>query len=405
MMADDYYTQWLGLAPGARPPDHYVLLALPRFVNSPHAIEAASEAQCAKLEPYRTGTDQDRAAVATAMMNDIAAALTVLKDPTERKAYDTGLARQLGFDAVPSSKGPDMAETKAGAPPLDSDRPDFANLTDHERHAADVLGQMAGDPNDVPYTLFEGQTPLQEIDPAFGARGKGVTMPVWLICALVGFGLLLVVGLTTMYVMLSGPDTTADSSQPAPPPPPPPRAFEFAEYFDASELGAAYEVRAPGKGSNFGVRDGFLCLGSADRSPVRIDVTPQQKKVLFRQVTLRARIEQGATLGVGIATAATLTVRSSKDGLTIHAVPGQPVAVAGSDDWPILPHSTDVDIELVREEGTVAWQVNGQAVATSPDITPRSWPSLVLTSRGPAGRRVAIDSLHVVYDPYDRPIK
>ena len=401
-MADDYYMQWLGLSPGTRPPDHYVLLALPRFVNSLHAIEAAAEAQRAKLTPHTTQPDQELAAAATAMMNDIATARTVLSDPAQRKAYDIGLAGKLGFDDLPSSDAPDMADTNIGTPPSGSDRSELANLTDDEQNALAVLGHMADDESDVPDTFLEGQTPLQEIDDGLRARSSNVAIPFWMICALAGFGMLLVAGIVTVCVMWLDPEPVPVSALPAPPPPPP-KAFEFVEHFSDSELGIAYRVRAAGEGPNFGVKGGFLWLGSADRSSVRIDVTPRQEEVLFRQVTVKARMEKGASFGVGIARAAMLTITSSKDGLKIHAEPGQPVAVPGPGGWPILPHAAEISIELVRNEGSVDWQVNGQTVAISPDIKPRTVPSLVLTSSGTAGRRVGIDYLHVMYGPQDIP--
>ena len=411
MMANDYYTQWLGIAPGARPPDYYDLLALPRFVNARHAIEAAATAQLAKLDPHAIQPDQDCATAATAIMNEVANARSVLSDPSQRKAYNNHIAEKLGIADVPSPDAPDMADTDIGTPPLASDAPDLSDLAAAEQSRTVITGQTEGDPSDVPDALFEGQFTLQEMDTAFTPRhARHVTIPFSLVCVLGGLGLVLVVAIVIVLLTLFNPETATDSPRPAPPvvtpgpaPPAPPKAFEFVEYFDSPELGVAYDVRAPGEGPDFGVSNGCLWLGTATENPVRVDVMPRDEEVLFRQVALKVRIEPGAGFSVGIATAAMLTVTSSEDGLKIHADPGQPVAAAGSEGWPLLPRAAEVSIELLRDQGSVKWQVNGRTVATSPDIAPRAWPSLVLTSMGPAGRRVAVDSLHVIYDPDEPP--
>ena len=412
-MAEDYYTQWLGIARGTRPPDYYTLLALPRFVNARHAIEAAATAQLAKLDPHAIQPDRDRAAAATEIMNEVANARTVLSDPTQRNAYNDHIAQQLGIAELPSPDAPDMADTDIGTPPLASDAPDLSDLAAAERGPTVVSGQTTGDPDDVPDELFEGQTPLQEMDAAFTPpRARRVTIPFSLVCVLGGLGLVLVVAIVIVCIAWLNPETASDSPRPAPPPvvtprpappPPPPKAFEFVEYFDSPELGIAFDLRAPGEGPDFGVSNGCLWLGTTTENSVRVDVLPRDEEVLFRQVALKARIDQGAKLSVGIATAAMLTITSSEDGLGIHADPGQPVAAAGSEGWPTLPRTSEVSIELIREEGSVEWKVNGRTVATSPDIAPHAWPSLVLSSNGPAGRRVGVDSLHVIYDPDEPP--
>lgn len=412
-MAEDYYTQWLGIARGTRPPDYYTLLALPRFVNARHAIEAAATAQLAKLDPHAIQPDRDRAAAATEIMNEVANARTVLSDPTQRNAYNDHIAQQLGIAELPSPDAPDMADTDIGTPPLASDAPDLSDLAAAERGPTVVSGQTTGDPDDVPDDLFEGQATLQEMDAGFiPPHTRRVAIPFSLVCVLGGLGLVLVVAIVIVGLTWFNPETATDSPRPAPPvvtprpaPPAAPKAFEFVEYFDSPELGIAFDVRAPGEGPDFGVSNGCLWLGTANEEggQVRVDVLPRDEEVLFRQVTLKTRIDQGATFSIGIATAAMLTVTRSEGGLEIHADPGQPVSIARSEGWPVLPHATEVSIELLRDEGSVEWQVNGRAVATSPDIAPRAWPALVLTSKGPAGRRVGIDSLRVIYDPDDAP--
>ena len=43
-MASDFYTQWLIVPAGPRPPNHYVLLGLPPFSSDSQAIEDAAPA-------------------------------------------------------------------------------------------------------------------------------------------------------------------------------------------------------------------------------------------------------------------------------------------------------------------------------------------------------------------------
>ena len=405
-MANDYYTEWLGVAPGPRPPDHYVLLSLPRFVNSSRAIDAAAAAQLAKLDPYAIHPERRQADAATAMMNRVAAARAALTDPAQQAAYDKQLAGTLGLAVPPAPDAPDMAETAVGEVLVVSAAPDLSVLGAAEQSPNVMFGQVTDDSEALPDTLFKGHVALQDADTSFvPARLRTTGMPVALICLLSAVGLVLVAGVVVACVIMLGHEPP---SEPEPPPvttsappslPGPTRGFEFHDDFDRTKLGIAYDVRAGGDTPEFGLHNGRLVLAAKrDGELVRVDVMPRDEKVLFRRATVKSNLDEGASFGVGIATAATLTVKRSGKALQVRADPGQPVSPAGSEGWPLLPDAAEVTISLKREEGSVKWTVNDRAVAVSPDIAPRAWPSLALTSAGPGGRRVTVESVHVTYD-------
>ena len=406
-MANDYYMEWLGIGPGLRPPDYYVLLSLPRFVPSPRAAAAAAAAQLAKLDPYAIHPDRDKAAAATAMMNEVAAARAVLTDPVRQAAYDQELARALGLSGVPSPDTPDMSETAVGKTPLATEPPDLSDLAAAEGPAALIPGQEGEDAEAVSAALFAQQAPLQETDPSFvPPHSRRMALPFSLLLLFGALGLALIVAIIVTGIVVFGPDApplglaaTPRPALPRPAPATPVEGLEFVDRFDEAELGVAYEIRSGG-GPELGVRDGKLLLGAAtDTQAVRVDVMPSDENVLFRQATVELRIERGATFGVGIATAAMLSITRSGRGLEVRAAPGRPTPTAGESGWPRLANTEVVSVHLSREEDSVVWRVNGRNVGVSPDMKPRTWPALALTSTGPAGRRVAIDSVHVVYDP------
>ena len=404
-MADDYYTEWLGVAPGSRPPDHYALLSLPRFVNSSRAVDAAAAAQLAKLDQYAIHPERRKADAATAMMNRVAAACAILADPAQRAEYDKELARTLGLAGPPASDGTDMAETAVGEIELVYDTPDLSALEESERGPNVVFGQTADDSDVVPDTLFKGQVTLQEVDTSFvPPRSRSTGPPALLILGLGALGLVLVGGVIAACLIVWGDQPPPEPTQ-APVvrtvrrPQPAPRAFEFRDSFDRTELGIAYDVRAGYGTPGFGLHGGRLLLAASDdKQLVRVDVMPRDEEVMFRRATVKSNLDKGASFGVGIATAATLTVKRAVGSLEVRADPGRPVSPSGSGDWPWLPDAAEVTVSLDREGGSVRWKVNGRSVAISPDITPRAWPSLVLTSARPAGRRVSVESVHVTYD-------
>ena len=117
-MADDFYTQWLGVAPGDRPPDHYALLGVQRFCPDLDAVERAARAQLRRLDEYTLHPDRDTRDAVQDMMNEVARARMCLVHPEKRAAYDEGLARKLGVRA-PAAAGPVAAgrSRRPAAPP------------------------------------------------------------------------------------------------------------------------------------------------------------------------------------------------------------------------------------------------------------------------------------------------
>ena len=407
-MADDYYMQWLGIGPGARPPDHYVLLSLPRFVNSPRAVKAAAAAQLAKLDRHAINPDREKADAATALMNDVAAARATLMDDVQRAAYDRQLASKLGLTSLPSSNTADMAETAVGETVLAGDPPDLADLAAAEGAPEPIIRHIPEDTDFVPASLFAGQAPLQEIDPSFiPPHSRRTSIPFSVLMLFGAFALLLITGIIVIGILVFRSDgstatqpirITAPPKRPQPPPKPaPPPSFDFADRFEDGELGAAYEIRS-GSTPQVGVHDGKLLLGAAGKGTVRVDVAPHDQEVLFRRATVKLKIEQGVSFGMGIATAARLAVTRTEEGLEVRATPGRPSA-GGATGWPRPPEATITTVDLSREDGSVVWRVNGRKIGTSPEMKPKAWPSLVLTSNGPEGQRVAIESIEITYDP------
>lgn len=87
---------WLGLPPGAWPPDHYALLGLAPGVGDPADIEARALDRMERLRAYQLVHPD----AATAGMNRLAQALVCLTDPAARAAYDRALGVAPLFEVV-----------------------------------------------------------------------------------------------------------------------------------------------------------------------------------------------------------------------------------------------------------------------------------------------------------------
>lgn len=89
MSADfDPYFKWLGIPPEEQPPTHYRLLAIPVFTSDPEVIENAADQRMAHLRSVQSG---QRAALAQALLNQIAMAKVCLLDHGQRATYDQQL--------------------------------------------------------------------------------------------------------------------------------------------------------------------------------------------------------------------------------------------------------------------------------------------------------------------------
>ncbi|MGA2619584.1 MAG: LamG-like jellyroll fold domain-containing protein [Thermoguttaceae bacterium] len=87
----DPYHKWLGIPPEEQPPDHYRLLAVPRFEDDPDVIEAAADQRMAHLRTYQSGQNS---ALSQKLLNEVAGAKLCLLNPEKKSRYDEGLRAQ-----------------------------------------------------------------------------------------------------------------------------------------------------------------------------------------------------------------------------------------------------------------------------------------------------------------------
>ncbi len=401
-MDADLYTRWLGIPAGERPPNHYTLLSLPPFTHAPNAVEAAARAQMDRLDPYAMHPDREQRDASTRMMNEIAQARLVLADPVRRDEYDRELAAKLGVEPPGSGDESAMAETIAGGGAVVDPMLDINAFKEPESAELDFRGAAT---DSVPESLFQNQVPLQDADPAYArARSSHSTIPFSVMILLGLMIVALVVGAIVIgVVVLSGEEKVVVTIPPPPPAPmtpvvPEAKQYKFIDEFDKPELRKLYEIRQ-GAQPHISVRKGKLIIGSPDETPARVELIPRLVRNLFREATVDVRIEHGCAFSFGIAKAARLVISSTPEAIFVDATPG---SVIDSDDvvdgWLKLPPSEALAVRLYREMGNVNWQINGQTVATSPDMSTRGYPTLILASRGAPGDRVAVDLIKVVYD-------
>jgi len=399
-MADDSYTQWLGIAPGQRPPDHYTLLGLPRFTHAEHAIEAAARAQLDRLDQYAIHPDREKRDAATGMMNEVASARIVLADSNRRAQYDQELAERLGIAAPQPDSSPDMAETIVGQPAMVSSALDVGAVGADQPGSAELPDQAG------PQSLFEEQAPLQDVDPTFEPpRSRHTMIPFSVVLLLGGLGVALVVGLVVISVILfserqeprPAPSQPEPSSIVVPKPPPAPKRPRFFDGFKRSRLRAAYEIGSGSK-PHVAVTNGKLVLSAVAEKLVQVDLIPRRDNKRFREATIEVEIDKGTQFSFGIHTVAKLTVSRTDKGIDVRAEPGSPVETVDSDGWPRLADTNAMSIRLHRKFGTVIWEINGQEVATSLDIEPRGELKIRLEVAGVPDRHVAIDSIDIWYD-------
>jgi hypothetical protein len=107
-MPEDLYSQWLDVAPGPRPPDHYTLLGLPVFCGDASAIEQAARTRLARLDRYAIHPDPAKRDACHRLMNEVARARVVLVSPARKQRYDGELAVARG------EPGADLPQADAG---------------------------------------------------------------------------------------------------------------------------------------------------------------------------------------------------------------------------------------------------------------------------------------------------
>jgi hypothetical protein len=93
---------WLGLPPGAWPPDHYTLLGLPAGYGDIADFEPRVLSQMERLRIHQLLHPE----LVTEGMNRLAQALITLTDPAAKAAYDS----ELGIHALPPPASPPMVE-------------------------------------------------------------------------------------------------------------------------------------------------------------------------------------------------------------------------------------------------------------------------------------------------------
>jgi len=96
-MADDLYTEILGIPAGERPPNYYELLRLDLFTSDAQAIHAAGLRQIQQLRKWHLHTDPEVAATVQQMLNEVSRACTTLETQQKKTPYDTDLAHRLGM--------------------------------------------------------------------------------------------------------------------------------------------------------------------------------------------------------------------------------------------------------------------------------------------------------------------
>jgi hypothetical protein len=165
----DPYHKWLAIPPGRRPPTHYQLLGVAPEEKDLEIIEEAALGRTAHLRTYQSG---EHAAECAKLLNEIAQAVLVLRDPSKRKEYDAELLEEKEY------------LTKAKF------RPYNAPLASEQREAV------------PPIPLAQPRKPKKSKRPShhFQPKNKG-TSPVVYIAVSVGVTALVVLG---AVIMLSG---------------------------------------------------------------------------------------------------------------------------------------------------------------------------------------------------------
>jgi hypothetical protein len=93
----DVYKDWLGIPEGPRPPDHYELLRLVRFVDDPEKVRKNYQKLNAHVRKYATGQYSKES---QELLNELAKAMLCLTDVERKREYDKSLGREFDDEAV-----------------------------------------------------------------------------------------------------------------------------------------------------------------------------------------------------------------------------------------------------------------------------------------------------------------
>ncbi|MFO1021130.1 MAG: hypothetical protein U0903_10595 [Planctomycetales bacterium] len=88
----DPYKEWLGIPEGPRPPDHYALLRLVMFEDSPEKIRNNYKKLNGHVRKYATGKHSVRS---QELLNELAKAMLCLEDVERKREYDESLGREF----------------------------------------------------------------------------------------------------------------------------------------------------------------------------------------------------------------------------------------------------------------------------------------------------------------------
>src|SRR5512133_2845393 len=102
----DLYTRLLGVPAGPRPPDHYLLLGLPRFAVDLQQVEKAVTRRMEQLDQWALHPDPAIRRAVQDLMTQVAQARVCLVDPHTKATYDVELARRADAATVDIPAGP-----------------------------------------------------------------------------------------------------------------------------------------------------------------------------------------------------------------------------------------------------------------------------------------------------------
>jgi len=102
----DVYKEWLGIPDGPRPPDHYQLLRLVDFEDSPEKIRANYKKLNTHVRKYATG---QYSVESQGLLNELARAMLCLTDVERKQDYDRSLGRE--FEDEKTAAGRKLMET------------------------------------------------------------------------------------------------------------------------------------------------------------------------------------------------------------------------------------------------------------------------------------------------------
>ena len=110
----DPYRQWLGIPVSEQPPNHYRLLGIPVFEDSPTVIENAADQRMGHLRTFLMGK---HAAEAQRLLGKVVTARLCLLQAEKKAAYDLQLRKTLQQrpQILPPPPPPSIARSPAGA--------------------------------------------------------------------------------------------------------------------------------------------------------------------------------------------------------------------------------------------------------------------------------------------------